>query len=91
MKLFNNHSGSRGLPRFIKEIYWATSLFLRTPFTEGVRELIRKPRPLAVNNVALLVPLRSVQFSLAVREKGTKCESEKEKRDNLLSKNGFFA
>ena len=27
MKLFNNHSGSRGLPRFIKGIYWATSLF----------------------------------------------------------------
>ena len=35
MKLFNNHSGSRGLPRFIKGIYWATGLFLRTPFTEG--------------------------------------------------------
>ena len=28
-----------------------------------MRELIRKPRPLAVNNVALLAPLRSVQFS----------------------------
>ena len=24
MKLFNNHSGSRGLSRFIKGIYWAT-------------------------------------------------------------------
>ena len=35
MKLFNNHSGSRGPPRFIKGIYWATSLFLRSPFTEG--------------------------------------------------------
>ena len=30
---------------------------------KGARELIRKPRPLAVNNVALLAPLRSVQFS----------------------------
>ena len=29
----------------------------------GARELVRKPRPLAVNNVALLDPLRSVQFS----------------------------
>ena len=35
MKLFNNHSGLRGLPRFIEGIYWATGLFLRTPFTEG--------------------------------------------------------
>ena len=47
MKVFNNHSGSRGLPRFIKGICWATGSFLRTdiyhtmpyhtPFTEGVR------------------------------------------------------
>ena len=29
----------------------------------GARELIRHPRPLAVNKVALLDPLRSVQFS----------------------------
>ena len=65
MKLFNNHSGLRGLPRFAEGIYWATGLSL----TRGARELIIKPRPLAVirnrrlNSVALLVPLRSVQFS----------------------------
>ena len=35
MKSFNNHSGSRGLPRFIKGIHWLTGSFLRTPFTEG--------------------------------------------------------
>ena len=37
-----------------------------TPFTEGCaganEKDLRKPRPLAVNNVALLVPRRSVQF-----------------------------
>ena len=34
------------------------------PLHGGVaRELIRKPRPLAVNNVARFVSLRSVQFS----------------------------
>ncbi len=72
MKLFNNHSGLRGLPRFAEGIYWATGSSL-TPFTEGcagvTRELMTKPRPLAVirnrrlNSVALLVPLHSVQFS----------------------------
>ena len=30
----------------------------------GARELMSKPRPMAVNNLALLFPLRSVQFSL---------------------------
>ena len=35
MKLFNNHSGLRGLPRFAEGIYWATDLSLTTPFTEG--------------------------------------------------------
>ena len=42
MKLFNNHSGSRVLPRFIKGIYWATGLFLRTPFTEGCAGVNKK-------------------------------------------------
>ena len=43
--------------------------FCGPPSRRGARELIRKPRPLAVirnrrlNSVALLVPLRSVQFS----------------------------
>ena len=73
MKLFNDHSGLRGLPRFIKGIYWATGLFLRTPFTEecaGANKKASPPRPLAVirnmrlNSVAFLVVLRSVQFSL---------------------------
>ena len=101
MKLFNNHSGLRGLPRFAEGIYWATGLSLttRAPFTEGCpgvndkasppgrhqeqapkqRCTFRptsfssvqsiKPRPLSVirnrrlNSVALLVPLRSDQFS----------------------------
>ena len=35
MKLFNNHCGLRGLPRFAEGIYWATGLSLATPFTEG--------------------------------------------------------
>ena len=59
MFAIKHHSGSRGLPRFIKGIYWEASLFLRSLFTEGARELIRKPRPLAVNNLAPLVPLRT--------------------------------
>ena len=45
MKLFNNHSGSRGLPRFTKGIYWATGLFLRTPFTEGCAGANKKASP----------------------------------------------
>ena len=69
MKLFNNHSGLRGLPRFAEGIYWATGSSLTTPFAEGCPGANNKPRPLAVirnrrlNSVALLVPLRSVQFS----------------------------
>jgi hypothetical protein len=35
MKLFNNHSGLRGLPCLAEGIYWATGLSLTTPFTEG--------------------------------------------------------
>ena len=41
MKSFNNHSGSRGLPRFAEGIHWATGLFLTT----GVNG---KASPLAV-------------------------------------------
>ena len=71
VKAFHNHvhSGLRGLPRFAEGICWATGLPLTTPFTEGRLGVNEKPRPLAVirnrrlNSVALLVPLRSVQFS----------------------------
>ena len=35
MKLFNNHSGLRGLPCLAEGIYWATGLSRTTPFTEG--------------------------------------------------------
>ena len=45
MKLFNNHNGSRGLPHFNKRTYWATALFLRTPFTEGCAGANKKPSP----------------------------------------------
>ena len=58
MQLFNNHlvplrsvqfssdhSGSRGLSRFIKGIHWATGLFLRTPFTEGCAGANKKASP----------------------------------------------
>ena len=69
MKLFNNHSGLRGLLRFIEGIYWATGLFLTTPFTEGCPGANNKASPPGrlrnrrLNSVALLDPLRSVQFS----------------------------
>ena len=72
VKLFNNHSGSRGLPSFIKGIYWATGLFLRTPFTEGCAGANKKASPPGrhrnrrVKNAALLDPLRSVQFVCSV-------------------------
>ena len=45
MKLFNNHSGLRGLPRFAKGIYWATGLSLTTPFTEGCAGANKKASP----------------------------------------------
>ena len=48
MKSFNHHSGSRGcqgVPRFIKGIYWATGLFLRTPFMEGCAGANKKALP----------------------------------------------
>ena len=60
MKLFNNYSGSRGLKRS-SPLCQGTSLFLRTPFTEGCAGANEKA--LAVNDVALVVLLRSVQFS----------------------------
>ena len=55
-------------PTSIKGIYWATGLFLRTPFTEGCAGANKKASPLGrqqgrLNNVAFLVTLRSVQFS----------------------------
>ena len=45
MKLFNNHSGSRGLPCFAEGIYWATGLSLTTPFTEGCAGVNNKASP----------------------------------------------
>ena len=45
MKLFNNHSGLRGLPRFAEGIYWATGLSLTTPFTEGRLGVNNKASP----------------------------------------------
>ena len=45
MKLFNNHSGSRGLPCFAEGIYWATGLSLTTPFTEGRLGVNNKASP----------------------------------------------
>ena len=66
MKLCKNHSGSRGLPSFIKGIYWETSLFLRTPFTErcvGANEIASPP---GRQQRCTFSPLRSVQFSFTV-------------------------
>ena len=45
MKLFNNHSGLRGLPRFAEGIYWATGLPLMTSFTEGCPGANNKASP----------------------------------------------
>ena len=45
MKLFNNHSGLRGLPCFAEGIYWATGLSLTTPFTEGRPGVNNKASP----------------------------------------------
>ena len=45
MKLFNNHSGLRGLPRFAEGICWATGLSLTTPFTEGCLGVNNKASP----------------------------------------------
>ena len=45
VKLFNNHSGLRGLPRFTEGIHWATGLSLTTPFTEGCAGANNKASP----------------------------------------------
>ena len=45
MKLFNTHSGLRGLPCFAEGIYWATGLSLTTPFTEGCSGVNNKASP----------------------------------------------
>ena len=45
MKLFNNHSGLRGLAHFAKGIYWAAGLSLTTPFTEGCPGANNKASP----------------------------------------------
>ena len=45
MKLFNNHSGLRGLSRFAEGIDWATGLSLTTPFTEGCAGANNKASP----------------------------------------------
>ena len=45
MKLFNNHSGLRGLPCLAEGIYWATGLSLTTPFTEGCPGVNNKASP----------------------------------------------
>ena len=76
MKLFNNHSGLSGLPRFTEGIYLATGLSLTTLFMEGcgtrcagANEKATPPgrhqeqAPKQRCTVALLDPLRSVQFS----------------------------
>ena len=72
MKLFNNHSDLRGLPRFAARIHWATGLSLTTPFTEGYpgandkASLPGRHQEQAPNSVALLAPLRSVQLISSV-------------------------
>ena len=45
VKLFNNHSGLRGLPCLTEGIYWATGLSLTTPFTEGRLRVNNKASP----------------------------------------------
>ena len=73
MKLFNNHSGSRGLPRFAEGIHWATGSSLTTPFTEGCPGVNDKASPPGRHQEQApkqrctfrphAMPLRSVQFS----------------------------
>ena len=45
MKLFNNHSGLRGLPCLAEGIYWATGLSLTIAFTEGRLGVNNKASP----------------------------------------------
>ena len=65
MKVFNNHSCSRSLPRFIEGIYWVTSLFLRTPCTEGCAGANKKASPPGRQQCCTFSPttFSSVQFS----------------------------
>ena len=69
MKLFNNHSGLRGLPCLAEGIYWATGLSRTTPFTEGRLGVNNKASPpgrhqeQAPKQRCTFSPLRSVQFS----------------------------
>ena len=45
VKLFNNHSGLRGLPCLAEGIHWATGLSRTTPFTEGRLGVNNKASP----------------------------------------------
>ena len=63
MKLFNNHSGLRGLPRFVEGIYWATGLSLTTPFAEGCAGTNNKASPQEQSPKQRCTFSRSVQFS----------------------------
>ena len=73
VKSFNNHGGSRGLPRFADGIHWATSSPLTTPFTEGCPRANGKASPpgrhqeQAPEQRCTFRPTRSVQFSSDVR------------------------
>ena len=59
MKLFNNHSGFKRSPLLYKGNLLGDRFISEAPSRRGARELIRKPRPLAVirnrrlNSVAL--------------------------------------
>ena len=66
MQYIANAVVSRGLPRFIKGIYWAASLFLRTPFTEGCAGVNKKASPPGRQLRCTLSPttFSSVQFTL---------------------------
>ena len=66
---FSSQSSGNRFPNSFG-IYWATVLFLRTPFTEGCAGANKKASPpgrhqeqTSQKHVALLDPLRSVQFS----------------------------
>ena len=50
MKLFNNRSGSRGLPVLSRD-FTGRPVYVRTLSSRRCAEVMRKPRPLAVNNV----------------------------------------
>ena len=83
MKLFNNHSGSRGLPCFAEGIHWATGSSLTTPFTEGCPGANDKASPpgrhqeQAPKQRCTFSPTTfsssSVQFSVCVRARVCSC------------------